>query len=111
MKVVRLSALRTGRLYPSGNIPDTHLCERLSLPQDHSAAGRIISMQISNDTIRNRTRDLPTCSAVPRPTAPPRTPSRFVARDLTTLSNGKIIASVTGEWMPTEHWWNDIDKG
>jgi len=24
MKVVRLSALRTGRLYSSGNIPDTH---------------------------------------------------------------------------------------
>jgi hypothetical protein len=26
MKVVRLSALRTGRLYPPGNIPGTHLC-------------------------------------------------------------------------------------
>jgi len=25
MKVVRLSALRTGRLYPSGNIPGTHV--------------------------------------------------------------------------------------
>jgi len=29
-------------------------------------------MQNSNDTIGNRTRDLPTCSAVPQPTAPPR---------------------------------------
>jgi len=26
MKVVRLSALRTGHLYPSGNIPVTHFC-------------------------------------------------------------------------------------
>ena len=26
MKVVRLSALRTGRFYPQGNIPGTHLC-------------------------------------------------------------------------------------
>jgi hypothetical protein len=26
MKVVRLSSLHTGRLYPSGNIPDTHFC-------------------------------------------------------------------------------------
>ena len=26
MKVVRLSTLRTGRLYPPGNIPGTHFC-------------------------------------------------------------------------------------
>jgi len=26
MKVVRLSALGTGRLYPPGNIPGTHFC-------------------------------------------------------------------------------------
>ena len=32
-------------------------------------------MKNSNDTIGNRTRDLPTCSAVPQPTVPPRTPS------------------------------------
>ena len=29
-------------------------------------------MKNSSDTIGNRTRDLPTCSAVPQPTAPPR---------------------------------------
>ena len=32
-------------------------------------------MKNSNDIIWNRTRDLPTCSAVPQPTAPPRVPS------------------------------------
>jgi hypothetical protein len=26
MKVVRLSAIRTGRVYPPGNIPGTHFC-------------------------------------------------------------------------------------
>ena len=34
-----------------------------------------MSMKNSNDTIGNRTRDLPACSAVPQPTAPPRAPS------------------------------------
>ena len=55
MKVVRLSVLRTGRLYPLGNIPGTHFCLRLSRPQGHSVAGRIRSMKNSNDTIGNRT--------------------------------------------------------
>ena len=54
--VVRLLALRTGRLYAQG----------------HDAAGRITSMKYSNDTVGNRTRDLPACSAVPQPAAPPR---------------------------------------
>jgi hypothetical protein len=40
----------------------------MSQTQDHSAAGRIMSMKNSNDTIGNGTRDLPVCSAVPQPT-------------------------------------------
>ena len=32
-------------------------------------------MKNSSDTIGNRTRDLPACSAVPQPTAPQRTPA------------------------------------
>jgi len=31
-------------------------------------------MKNSNDTIENRTRDLPACSAVHEPTVPPRAP-------------------------------------
>ena len=44
MKVVSLSTLRTGRLYTPGNLPGTNFCHRLSRPQGHSAAGKIISM-------------------------------------------------------------------
>ena len=55
------------RLYPPGNIPGTHFCWRLSQPQGHSAAGGIMSMKNSNDTIGNQTRKLPPCSAVPQP--------------------------------------------
>ena len=74
MKVVRLSALGTSRLYRPGNIPGTHFCQRLSQPQCHSAAGGIMSMKNSNGTIGNRTRDLPICSAVSQPTGSPCTP-------------------------------------
>ena len=50
---------------PPGNTPGTHFYWRLSRPQGHSATGRIMSLKNSNDTIGNRTRDLPVCSAVP----------------------------------------------
>jgi hypothetical protein len=50
---------------PPGNTPGTHSCLRLSRLQDHSATGRIMSLKNSNDTIGNRTRDLPVCSVVP----------------------------------------------
>jgi len=59
---------------PPGNIPGTHFCYRVIRPQGHSAAGRIMSMKNPNDIIGNRTRDLPTCSAVPQPTTLPRAP-------------------------------------
>ena len=65
-----MSGLRTGHLYPQGNIPGTHFCYRWSQPQGHSAAGRIMSTKNSKDAIWNRT--LPACSAVTQPTAPPR---------------------------------------
>jgi len=34
-----------------------------------------MSLKNSNDTIGNRTRDLPACRTVPQPTAPPRAPN------------------------------------
>jgi hypothetical protein len=47
------------------NAPGTHFCYRLSRPQGHSVIGRIMSMKNSNDTIWNRTSDLPICSTIP----------------------------------------------
>jgi hypothetical protein len=55
-------------------IPVTHLCyESESIP-GHRAAGRIRSIEKSNDLIRNRNRDLPACSMVPQPTMLPCAP-------------------------------------
>jgi hypothetical protein len=73
MKVVRLSALRTGRLYPQEIFPVLISVRGLVRPQGHSAAGRIMSMKNSTDTIWDRMRDLPTYSAVPQSIATPRT--------------------------------------
>jgi hypothetical protein len=85
---------------PPGNIPGTHCCYRLSQPQGHSAAGRNMSLKNSNDTIVNRTRDLPACSAVPQTNAPPRQvtvlltfgPVTFV--QLCVLRPGKTVVRV-----------------
>jgi hypothetical protein len=65
----RLSALRADRPLPPG-----HFSGRLSRPQGHSAAGRIRSIEKSNDLIGNQTRDVPACSIVPQPTTLPRSP-------------------------------------
>jgi len=58
---------------PPANIPGTHFCWRMSRLQGHGAARGIKSMKNPNDNTGNRTRNLSACSAVPQPTAPPRT--------------------------------------
>jgi hypothetical protein len=68
MKVVKLSALHTGRLYPRNYSWYSFMLEAES-PQGHSAAGRIMSMKNSFG-IGNQFHNLPTCSTVPQPTAP-----------------------------------------
>jgi hypothetical protein len=45
MKVTRLSALRTGLLYPAGDTAGTHFFQRLSRSQNYSAVGRIKSVK------------------------------------------------------------------
>jgi hypothetical protein len=74
MKVVGLSALHIGRIYPPGNNPGTHFCYRPSRPQDHSAAGRIMSMkkfQRNNRESNPRPSGLQRCASTNRATACP----------------------------------------
>jgi hypothetical protein len=66
MKVVRLSALCAGHLYPSGSALGTHFCLSLSRHQGHSVTRRFMSMKNSNDTIGNWTRDLPAYNVLPQ---------------------------------------------
>jgi hypothetical protein len=74
MKVVRLSALCTVRLYPQKGFLVLISVKKPSRPQGHNATGRIKSLKNSSYSIGTRTRDLPICSTVPQPTAPSRTP-------------------------------------
>jgi hypothetical protein len=48
-----------------------------------------MAMKNSGDAIGNITRDLPACSAVPRPTAPPRDPFYFKATKKFAKKRGK----------------------
>ena len=50
-EVVRLSALRTGPLYPRKYKPGTHFSWRLSQTQGHNAVRSIMSMKNCNHTI------------------------------------------------------------
>jgi hypothetical protein len=95
INVVKLSALRTGCLYPRKFPWYSCLLEPESTPGS-CTAGRIMSMKNSSDTIGNRTRDLPARSAVPQPTTPPRAPQ--LLRIL--VNKYSVSASVTGIYAP-----------
>ena len=66
MNVLRSSALRTSRLYPPGNIPGTHICNRLPESTRGLCCGRKDWVnKNSSDPIQNRN----CTSAVPQPSA------------------------------------------
>jgi hypothetical protein len=66
MKIARLSAISTGRLYRPGKIAGAYLCQRQSRPQDHSAAERITSMKNFKVSTVNQNRHI---QALTPPTA------------------------------------------
>ena len=58
-------------------------------------------MKNSNDTIGDRTRDLPACSAVPQPTAPQRTPNN----DSRCSNYQQLQPSQHYDWEASELCW------
>jgi hypothetical protein len=56
--MTKLSALRTGRLYSTGKIPDSHFCCRTSRPRGHTRVGMIKSTKNLKDPTANSTRDI-----------------------------------------------------
>ena len=67
----KLSGLNTGRFYPPGKYSARGWVDPSAIVRPEV---RIMSMKNSNDNIGNWSCHLPTCSAVPQPTASPHTP-------------------------------------
>ena len=59
-----------------------------------------MSMKNSNETIGNRTRDLLTCSAVPQPTAPPRSPMNMWVSEKCKLAYHALRKFQSGMQLP-----------
>jgi hypothetical protein len=84
---------------PSRKIPGTHFCERLSRHQGHSTAGKIPSIEKSNDLIGNRTHDITACSIAPQPTALPLAPKpKDYHHKTPTARPDAYWSPVTGQW-------------
>jgi hypothetical protein len=59
-----------------------------------------MSMKNSNNTIGNQTRDLPTCSAVTQPTAPPSASRVWVGKVIRGIKSSGLLRSVATLVIP-----------
>ena len=113
MKVVRLLALRTGRLYsPTKYSWYTTRLQAESTPGPQSGRKDYV-----NEDFQRHYRDLPTCSSVHQRNAPPRAPHvRLITPELlpstaTSIpSSQSVLFSVTSNWFSITFWHKTAEK-
>jgi hypothetical protein len=97
---VSLSTLPAGHPLPIRNIHGSHFCWRLSRPQIHSAVGRFMSNEKTNNIIGNRARDLPACSIMPQPTTLPLSPLIIII----------IRLKILWHFLSIGHWYSSLSE-
>jgi hypothetical protein len=91
-----------------GNNPVTHFSKKLSQPQGHSGAGKIISIKNFNDTVGNRTRYPAVCSVLPQPTAPPRAIFIYLFTEISLeVSVSKSLYVTSMIRLTSEQWFGN----
>jgi hypothetical protein len=109
---MRLSTVSAGHpLRPARSLVLISIRGRID-PQGHSVAGRITSIEKSNNLIGNRTCDLPAYSKVPQPTTLPRAPKVFEVLNFSRETLWPLVSSKVSwkyqlvqklKWVKNDH--------